>query len=64
MWWNMSGLGAICGMYVWYCRLFMVSKYVEYGVAGLDCCSERAISFHYVNPYEMLQLEFLIYKLK
>jgi hypothetical protein len=42
----------------------MVNKYVEYGVAGLDCCSERAISFHYVNPYEMLQLEFLIYKLK
>ncbi|XP_023323027.1 glycoprotein-N-acetylgalactosamine 3-beta-galactosyltransferase 1 isoform X2 [Eurytemora carolleeae] len=31
---------------------------------GFDCCSERAISFHYITPEGMYETEYLIYKLK
>lgn len=31
---------------------------------GRNCCSERTISFHYINPEAMYALDFLIYELE
>lgn len=30
--------------------------------SGLDCCSDRSISFHYVDPKAMLEYEKVLYK--
>lgn len=46
-------------------KSFWYWNYILYdAVDGLACCSDQAVSFHYIEPVTMYLMEYLIYHLR
>uniref|UniRef100_A0A6P7G9E9 Glycoprotein-N-acetylgalactosamine 3-beta-galactosyltransferase 1 n=1 Tax=Diabrotica virgifera virgifera TaxID=50390 RepID=A0A6P7G9E9_DIAVI len=44
---------------------FWYWKYIYYNeTQGMDCCSDNAVSFHYIEPSMMYAMEYMIYHLR